>query len=131
MNTRSEKKCVLSVCLPPDHFLQMLGIAGTLHINLRNRAFDIAQIDGRQLDARAADSLRTTGLAFVVPGIGTIHGLCASSQASAICAGVIFFCLAISPSTSTRPMFALRFSSENRGTTLRTSRVPLGLSEPK
>ena len=30
---------------------------------------------------------------FVVPGIGTIHGFCASSQASAICAGVAFFCL--------------------------------------
>jgi hypothetical protein len=28
---------------------------------------------------------------FVVPGIGTIHGFCASSQASAICAGVAFF----------------------------------------
>ena len=41
-------------CLPPDHFQQMLGITGTLHINLRNRAFDIAQIGGRQLDARAA-----------------------------------------------------------------------------
>jgi hypothetical protein len=41
--------------LLPDHFLQVLGIAGTLHINLRNRPFDIAQIVGRQLDARAAD----------------------------------------------------------------------------
>ena len=28
-----------------------------------------------------------------MPGIGTIHGFCASSQASAICAGVAFFCL--------------------------------------
>jgi hypothetical protein len=28
---------------------------------------------------------------LVVPGIGTIHGFCASSQASAICAGVAFF----------------------------------------
>jgi len=28
---------------------------------------------------------------FVVPGIGTIHGFWASSQASAICAGVAFF----------------------------------------
>ena len=27
---------------------------------------------------------------LVVPGIGTIHGFCASSQASAICAGVAF-----------------------------------------
>src|SRR2546422_9924131 len=28
---------------------------------------------------------------FGVPGIGTIHGFCASSHASAICAGVAFF----------------------------------------
>ena len=28
---------------------------------------------------------------LVEPGIGTIHGFCASSQASAICAGVAFF----------------------------------------
>ena len=32
---------------------------------------------------------------FVVPGMGTIHGFCASSQASAICAGVAFFCCAM------------------------------------
>ena len=31
----------------------------------------------------------------MVPGIGTIHGFCASSQASAICAGVAFFRAAI------------------------------------
>jgi hypothetical protein len=49
-------------CLPPDHFQQMLGIAGTLHINLRNRAFDIAQIGGRQLDARAPDILSQPAL---------------------------------------------------------------------
>ena len=101
----------------------MLGIAGTLHINLRNRAFDIAQIGGRQLDARCRRYSQPTGPGFVVPGIGTIDGLCASSQASAICAGVISLRLAISPSTSTRPMFALRFSSEKRGTTLRKSEL--------
>jgi hypothetical protein len=32
---------------------------------------------------------------LVVPGIGTIHGFCASSQASAIWAGVTFFLAAI------------------------------------
>ncbi len=31
---------------------------------------------------------------FVVPGIGTIHGFFASTQARAICAGVAFFCSA-------------------------------------
>ena len=34
----------------------------TLHINLRNRGFDIAQIGGRQLDARAARYSQSTGL---------------------------------------------------------------------
>ena len=41
----------------------------------------------RQLDARRADVLLERD-SLVVPGIGTIHGFCASSQASAICAGV-------------------------------------------
>jgi hypothetical protein len=35
---------------------------------------------------------------FVVPGIGTIHGFWASSQASAIWAGVAFFLSAMLPS---------------------------------
>ena len=39
---------------------------------------------------------------FVVPGIGAIHGLRDSNHASAICAGVAFFRLAIFPSRSTR-----------------------------
>src|SRR5688572_2740671 len=32
---------------------------------------------------------------LVVPGIGTIHGLCDNNHARAICAGVLFFCFAI------------------------------------
>jgi hypothetical protein len=59
---------------------------------------------------------------FVVPGIGTIHGFCASSHASAICAGVAFFCSAMRVSSSTKAKFALRASgSVNRGTVLRKS----------
>src|SRR6267142_145631 len=58
---------------------------------------------------------------LVVPGIGTIHGFCASSHASAICAGVAFFCSAILPSRSTNALFALRFSGVKRGTTVRKS----------
>ena len=58
---------------------------------------------------------------FVVPGIGTIHGFCASSQASAICAGVAFFAAAIWPSRSTSAWFALRASGVKRGTMLRKS----------
>jgi hypothetical protein len=58
---------------------------------------------------------------FVVPGIGTIQGFCASSQASAICAGVIRLRAAISPSRSTRAWFALRASGVKRGTMLQKS----------
>ena len=41
-----------------------------------------------------------------VPGMGTIHGFWASSQASAIWAGVAFFRCAMLPSRSTRAWFA-------------------------
>ena len=56
-----------------------------------------------------------------MPGIGTIHGFCASSQASAIWAGVACLRAAISPSRSTSAWFALRASAVNRGTVLRKS----------
>ena len=58
---------------------------------------------------------------FVVPGIGTIHGFCASSQASAICAGVACFCSAIRFSRSTSAMLAARASGAKRGEMLRKS----------
>src|SRR5205814_4447884 len=35
----------------------------------------------------AAPMFSSSRCSFVVPGIGTIHGFCASSQASAICTG--------------------------------------------
>ena len=50
-----------------------------------------------------------------IPGIGTIHGFCASSQASAICAGVTFFRVANARSMSTNARFALSASGVNRG----------------
>jgi hypothetical protein len=59
----------------------------------------------------------------VVPGIGTIHGFCASSHASAICAGVAFFRSANFVSHSTNVRFAFRFSAVKRGTTLRKSEL--------
>ena len=48
-------------------------------------------------DRRPISSIATAPMfssrrwSFVVPGMGTIHGFCASSHASAICAGVAFF----------------------------------------
>ena len=53
--------------------------------------------------------------------MGTIHGFCASTQASAICAGVACFRDAIAPTASTIAWLALRFSGEKRGTVLRKS----------
>ena len=69
----------------------------------------------------AAPRFSSRRCSFVVPGIGTIHGFCASSQASAICAGVAFFRAAIVPSRSTSAWFALRASGVKRGTMLRKS----------
>src|SRR3954465_11277083 len=51
---------------------------------------------------------------FVVPGIGTIHGFCASSQTRAICASVAFLRAANVFSHSTNARFAFRFSSVKR-----------------
>jgi hypothetical protein len=58
---------------------------------------------------------------LVVPGIGTIQGFCASSQASAICAGVDPLRAAMPASTSTSAWFAWRASGAKRGTVLRKS----------
>ncbi len=43
---------------------------------------------------------------LVVPGIGTIHGFCASSHANAICAGVAPLPAAMRPSRSTSAWLA-------------------------
>ena len=58
---------------------------------------------------------------FVVPGIGTIHGFCARSQASATWAGVASWRSAIRRSSSTNASFASREATSKRGTVLRKS----------
>jgi len=58
-----------------------------------------------------------------VPGIGTIQGFWASSQASATWAGVAPLPAAILPSRSTRAWFALRASGLKRGMVLRMSEL--------
>jgi hypothetical protein len=50
-----------------------------------------------------------------MPGIGTVHGFWASSQASATWAGVACFRRAMPPSRSTRARFAFRASGVKRG----------------
>ena len=51
---------------------------------------------------------------FVVPGICTIHGFCASSQASATWAGVARLRAATVPISSTSARFALRAAGANQ-----------------
>jgi hypothetical protein len=66
----------------------MLRVAGTLHGDRREGVVDVAQLHRRQHD-RAAARFSARRWGFVVPGIGTIHGFRASSQASAIWAGAM------------------------------------------
>ena len=60
-------------------------------------------------------------LNFVVPGIGTIQGFFASSQASAICAGVAFFRSPTVFNKSTSDWLASSALGVKRGTMLRKS----------
>ena len=59
-----------------------------------------------------------------VPGMGTIHGCWARSQASAICAGVAPLASAMRPSRSTTAWLAARASAVNRGRMARMSPSP-------
>ena len=66
---------------------------------------------------------------WVVPGMGTIHGCCAVSQASAICAGVASLRSAQRRSNSTSAKLWGRFSGENRVSDLRKSTSPKRVCE--
>src|SRR6266571_5313881 len=72
---------------------------------------------GRGLLAHAPPRFSARRWLFVVPGMGTIHGFCARSHASATCAGVAPIRAASADSSVTSAWFALRASAENRGTT--------------
>ena len=67
-----------------------LGIARALHRDLPTTARSISRRSSAVSSTAAAPMFSSSRCSFVVPGIGTIHGFCASSQASAICAGVAF-----------------------------------------
>src|SRR6266516_7937655 len=82
--------------------------------NLRRRLLDLAQVGTGEFHVRSAEILLETR-DFLVPGIGTIHGFCASSHASAICAGVTRFFSATRFNRSTSAMFAARASAAKRG----------------
>lgn len=69
----------------------------------------------------AAPRFSSSRCSFVVPGIGTIQGLCASSQASTICAGTACLAAATRPSRSTNAWFFSIASGVKRGRMLRKS----------
>ena len=73
--------------LPADALLQMGRIAVALHRHLETAA-SIAPRSPGVSSTSAAPRFSSSRCSFVVPGIGTIHGFCASSHASAIWAGV-------------------------------------------
>jgi hypothetical protein len=63
-------------------------------------ALNLLEVVGCQFNRNRA-KIFFKAISFVVPGIGTIHGFCASSQASATCAAAAPFRCVIVPSRST------------------------------
>jgi len=113
---------------PGDELAErVLSVGGRIaiphHGNVRAAASMCRTSSGvSSIEAAATFSPRRSTL--VVPGIGTIHGFRASSQASAIWAGVARFALPISSSRSTTGRFAFRASGVKRGKVLRLSLPP-------
>jgi hypothetical protein len=104
------------------HPFQVLGVAGAVHLDLRGAGLDLGEVTGGELDVGGADVLlQPSGPAGA--GDGTIQGFWASSQASAICAGVAPLRRARVPRKSTSAWFASRFSPVNRGMVVRMSEL--------
>src|SRR5688572_13313097 len=72
---------------------------------MREAASSISHRSSGVRSTSAAPRFSSRRCSLVVPGIGTIHGLRASSQASAICAGVARFRAAIGATRSTSARF--------------------------
>ena len=70
---------------------ERLGIAFALAPRSRWRRASISPDRRASVRRPTAPMFSSRRCSFVVPGIGTIHGFCARSQASAICAVVAFF----------------------------------------
>ena len=64
------------------HLLQLFGVSA-LHRDLRGGAIELPNVIGRKFDGSRSDVLSRRA-SFSAPGIGTIHGFWARSQASAI-----------------------------------------------
>jgi len=105
------------------HALEVLGVAGLLHPVGRGGDLDLGQVAGGEPDTGGAEILLQPCQPCqpAVPGMGTIQGRWASSQASAICAGVVPLRWAMAASRSTRAWLVFRFSSSKQGMEARMS----------
>lgn len=72
-----------SISSAANELLQLFRVARPLNLDLREHAVDFAQILGLS-SMSAAAMFSSSRCSLVVPGIGTIQGLCASTQARAI-----------------------------------------------
>jgi hypothetical protein len=104
----------------PGHGKCGIGKPVPLRCDLRELSTDLFPIACRELDP-GRTKISSSQMSFLVPGIGTIHGFCACSQASAICAGVAFFRAATAFTRSTNAMLDSSASGAERGTLLRKS----------
>src|SRR3990172_7014893 len=77
--------------------------------SIRDAAASISRRSSAVSSTSAAPRFSSRRASFVVPGIGTIHGFCARTQASATCAGALPFRVATAATRSTRAWFARRF----------------------
>src|SRR6184192_4049949 len=84
-----------------DQLLKLFGIAGALHRNLRRCHFQSMEIIRRELHIDSSDVL-LQAVQFRRSWNGNDPRLLRECHASAIWAGVAFFCLANSPIRSTR-----------------------------
>jgi hypothetical protein len=75
------------------HTLNVRRIPVALDGNFGGQSVQLLKIGGREFDAstRVDPMFSSSRVSFVVPGMGTIQGFCASSHASATWAGVARF----------------------------------------
>jgi hypothetical protein len=100
----------------------MSCFAWSVDLEVRASGSELPQIVSVELYANGP-RFSSSRCSLRVPGIGTIHGFCASSHASAIWAGVAPFLVAIRLTRSTMGWFACSASRVKRGKRLRTSEL--------
>ena len=108
--------------LAVDESLEVLGVSGSLDLDLGGGTVDLAEVVGGQLDGGCTEVLVQALAWRQVPGIGTIQGFWASSQASATWAGVACPPRPRSSPTS-RPGPGCSASGVKRGMVLRMSEL--------